>query len=131
MLKAYIFRITFIVCVVLITFLSLAPLDVDIDPNKLQIPHLDKYVHFCFYFAFAVTGSLACKELLQMRLLKKSELVKVFSGAVVYGIIIEIFQTTLTATRQADILDVAANTSGALIGIIAVWCLKATRIGLK
>ena len=131
MLKVYFFRITFIACVVLITVLSLAPLDVGIDPNKIQIPHLDKYVHFCFYFAFVVTGSLACRELLKIRFLKKSELVKVFLAAVVYGIIIETFQTTLTATRQADLLDVVANTSGAFFGIIVIGCSKSTRMGLK
>ena len=51
------------------------------------------------------------------RLLPKMIFV-VFMATVAYGILIEIFQHFFTDSRQADILDVAANTMGALLGLL-------------
>ncbi len=41
-----------------------------------------------------------------------------------YGIIIEILQGLFTASRNADILDVAANFGGSLLGIFFFRSIK-------
>jgi len=42
----------------------------------------------------------------------------------IYGIIIEIIQQLLLASRQADIVDIFANTLGTLIGALLFWNVK-------
>ena len=42
----------------------------------------------------------------------------VLSGSLLYGIIIEMLQGYMTASRTPDIFDVLANFCGALIGVI-------------
>ena len=44
--------------------------------------------------------------------------------AIVFGIIIEILQGVLTKTRQADFYDVVANSLGAIVGCLALFCVK-------
>jgi VanZ family protein len=41
-----------------------------------------------------------------------------------YGIIIEVLQHLFVDSRQADILDVLANTIGIIIGTIVYWKAK-------
>jgi len=64
--------------------------------------------------------------------LHKSSLVKIFIIACVYGFTIEVMQETLTTTRHFELLDEAANATGALIGCLSsVKLFKyATRFGL-
>lgn len=38
--------------------------------------------------------------------------------AIIYGIIIEVFQDVFTLTRTADYLDVVANSIGAISGLV-------------
>lgn len=47
-----------------------------------------------------------------------SSLVKVVIASVIYGGIIEIAQGLFTTTRQADIVDVLANTIGAILAVV-------------
>ncbi len=51
-----------------------------------------------------------------------------FIVAVLYGILIEIAQDKLTATRQADGYDVFANTIGATIAILLIYFLNKIQI---
>jgi VanZ family protein len=41
--------------------------------------------------------------------------------AILFGILIEVLQDTLTVSRALDIYDVAANTLGSLLASIALW----------
>lgn len=40
-----------------------------------------------------------------------------------FGIMIELFQTYFTVTRNGDVVDVLANTTGCLLGILAIKIL--------
>ena len=51
-------------------------------------------------------------------------LLGVLFACLIYGIIIEIIQQLLIASRQADIVDVYANTVGTLIGALLFWNVK-------
>lgn len=91
-----------------ITFLSLVSL------NKIstlpEIKFKDKIIHFMFYFVFVILWAKGLS-------LKKINLLWLFLIAVFYGIIIEIFQSLFTVSRQADVFDALANTIGAFTGL--------------
>lgn len=82
---------------------------------KYIFQYQDKVVHCTFYFVFVFLWFrvLVFKSATQMR-----HQILLFIISVALGIIIEILQGTITTTRQADIFDVVANTSGSLIGVI-------------
>lgn len=89
--------------------------------NSPDIPHLDKFVHFVFYFGFAVLAGLACREQRIMAVSRTNEYLKVFLAALLFGTFIEVLQLTLTTWRSGDILDVVANSAGALAGTAFLW----------
>ncbi len=86
----------------------------DIPSVNIPISNLDKIVHAFFHFVFSSLWFMffqkQFKEAKYLRLLIISVLLSVF-----YGIIIEILQGVLTTTRNADVFDVFANVSGAII----------------
>jgi len=88
--------------------------------NKMPsvgIKSADKYVHSIFHFVFTILWFLG---LYQNAPFKKS-LLKVTTFSICYGILIEILQGLLTTTRKADVYDVMANTTGAILGVLALY----------
>lgn len=87
----------------------------------LNIPHLDKVVHFVLYFVFTL---LLVSENNTLRLsggiTKKSMLIG-FILAVAYGGIIELMQMLVFTSRGAEIVDFLANFIGS---ITAILCYK-------
>lgn len=81
---------------------------------KVNFANADKIVHSTFYFGFVILWYryLAFRE----SILLKSKIVLVIIS-IGFGIAIEFLQKYFTTTRQADILDVVANSTGALVGI--------------
>ncbi len=78
----------------------------------------DKYVHAMFHFGFTLLWFAF------LRLSVSRPLLRAFLASVLYGGLIEILQSTLTTTRQADFADVLANTSGALLAVALIrWGL--------
>ncbi len=114
----------------LVTFSSLFSFS-GIDTSSLHIPHLDKIVHFIFYFGMVIFGVIAFKEHLGQQFKLSKTLIVVFLFSVCYGIIIEVVQYSFTESREGDFLDAIANTVGALGGMFVskrlnsrVWPLK-------
>ncbi len=102
----------------LILYLSLKNAD---DLNKVQflnIPHFDKIAHFCMYFALM---SVIILENRRSSLINRS-VVLLALFPFIYGIILEILQTTLTATRSGDPVDVAFNSLGILFSML-IWLM--------
>lgn len=85
----------------------------------VSIPHIDKLVHFCFYFGFNFLWFLYFKKQF-----KNTDdfrpLLLSFVFSTFFGIIIEILQSEYTLTRSADMMDFLANSLGATSAIIAV-----------
>lgn len=102
---------------VVITVLSLVSIN---SVPKVHIPGKDKVVHFLFYLVFVILWSFT-KVKLYFKL-KYDFIIVLF--AIVYGIIIEVLQSVLTQTREADIYDVFANSIGAIAGFIGFYCVK-------
>lgn len=88
---------------------------------SIGVKSADKYVHFTFYFVFTILWVLYFKNKPSKTNPSLNSLViKVFVASVVYGIGIEIAQSVFTTTRKGDVMDVIANTTGALFAVVIV-----------
>lgn len=88
---------------------------------QVKLAEADKYVHAIFHFLFTLLWFGYARTLFSRAL------AKVFVASVAYGGLIEILQGTLTTTRQADLKDVLANTTGALLAVILIATLQRYR----
>jgi VanZ family protein len=89
--------------------------------NKIplvDIPNLDKVVHFGMYFVLmSVIIFENRKTITNTSLLFLTGLIPLF-----YGILMEILQATLTITRSGSFFDALANAAGILISILLwIW----------
>lgn len=109
--------ISWTVFIILASFFSFE----EVDLNTPDIPHLDKVIHFVFYFGFAVLAGLACRERKIMAVNRRNDYLKIFLAALLFGTFIEVLQVTLTTWRSGDILDAVANSAGALAGTAFLW----------
>jgi VanZ family protein len=95
-----------------IAFLSL----IKVEPNALMpITSSDKVYHGIAYFCLTLSWlySFSKKE-------SFDHLVKyLILGCFIYGIVIEVLQTTITSYRTASYLDIVANSVGILIAVLA------------
>jgi len=82
--------------------------------RPIKISHLDKIEHAIAYFFLGVSW-LVVSTVYKTKFSKKR--IVVF-GCIIYGIIIEILQETITLQRTADILDVLADIVGVLLGLL-------------
>ena len=118
MLKKYLYTLLFVSWVVVITMLSLISFSsMDLDTGSLNIPYADKITHFIFYLTFAFVGCLSLRERTTGNLGLRKTLIIVLFFAILYGILIEVLQYTITTDRMAEWGDVLANTLGAFAGI--------------
>ena len=85
-----------------------------IDTPKLSFPNEDKIVHFTFYLGFVI---LWYRYLLFRKSVLLNNKIALVIISIFFGIAIEFAQKYLTTTRQADVWDVVANSSGSLVGI--------------
>lgn len=130
MVKQFRYRIGFIFWMVFITILSLVSFGED-NSLDINIPYFDKFIHFTFYFTASMLGALFGREISKGRISKTKILGISFLGLVVYGIIIEILQSSLTTYRSGELMDVIANSTGALLGTLLIWSVFSKRSGLK
>ena len=100
----------------IITFFCLATFN---NVPLSSVSHIDKAVHAFFYVVLTILLYQFFKNYLKGSGLKAMWFS--FIAAILYGIIIEIAQDKLTATRHADMLDVVANAAGAFIGILCIY----------
>lgn len=84
------------------------------DMPQIEIPNIDKVVHFGFHFVFTVLWFLYLKK--RFNSCKNFHLLfltLIFSF--VFGIAIELMQQYFTVSRNADPLDIVANLFGAFM----------------
>ena len=103
---------------VFVTFSSLFSFEgMKMGSFAFRIPHLDKIVHFIFYMVMVVTGFFAVKDYFLYRFKTKTVIWGVVGFSIIYGMIIEVLQYTITVNRQGDLMDALANTLGAVAGL--------------
>lgn len=115
---------------VFITALSLMSFPDD-DMPYIQIPYFDKVVHFFFYFTASVLGCLFVREQTSGKIKKSKVLLITVFGLIIYGIIIEVIQSSFTTYRSGELWDVLANSLGAILGILFIKTLFSERTQLK
>jgi VanZ family protein len=89
------------------------------DIPTIDIPNLDKCIHTFFHFVFTFVWYLFFLK--QLQFVKPIQLLLYsFLLSFVFGITIELFQEMFTTTRHADVMDIVANLTGAVLGVMSV-----------
>lgn len=101
---------------VLITIALLSPTR---DVSSIAFKGVDKIVHFFIHLILVCLWLVVIKKQKQTTLKLKTVII-VACSIFVYGIIIEVFQEQFTTSRTADVLDVVANTTGLLAGLLVI-----------
>jgi VanZ family protein len=97
------------------------------DLPKVGFTYVDKYAHLAFHFVFTGLWFLYFNHKKYMSSNAKTILI-VFLLSVFYGIALEILQELFTSTRMADVFDVLANVTGAIVAVISIrLCQKYTK----
>lgn len=78
-------------------------------------------VHFGLYAAFSLILMVGFLKQQQYKRLRDRAIYIAIGTGVVYGIIIELLQGTVFATRSAEQLDMVANALGAMFGIVCFY----------
>ena len=105
-------KVTFLVALgysVALGAVSLITLDI---PN-VQISFADKIFHFLAYSLFTVLWYLAFFYTFSFK--KRKSIIYAAVLAILFGIVIEVLQDTITTSRALDVYDALANTFGALV----------------
>ena len=97
-------------------YLSLASSDTFENVALTNIPFIDKIVHFLMYFG--LMSVIIFENRKSVTTIPQAFLVALIPF--VYGILMEILQTTLTVTRVADLYDVVFNSAGVLASLL-LW----------
>jgi len=89
---------------------------------SIGVSDADKYVHFTLHFIFTLLWQLYSH--FKLHKIRIGRVIGVTAISLSYGILIEFLQETLTTTRQADVLDVLANFTGALLASAVFVLIK-------
>jgi len=87
-------------------------------PSEDLPVYSDKIFHAIAYCLFALIWFLSLHYSFKKE--KKQSINIAVVGAIVFGIVIEILQHTLTQNRQGDYKDVIANTIGACLAVLII-----------
>lgn len=89
--------------------------------DELPMPKLekdfDKFGHMAFHFGVTALWFFYFNY---KSVNTRKAFFKAFSFSFFYGISLELAQALFTNTRDADVLDVAANSAGALLAVIII-----------
>ncbi|WP_339838711.1 VanZ family protein [uncultured Maribacter sp.] len=130
MVKNLVYKVLFISWMMFVTFFSLFSFS-EVGTSRFNIPHMDKAVHFTFYFVMVLLAFLAKTkgEWLVNGTVKLLWYIVLL--AVLYGILIEVLQHVATEDRHGDPLDAMANTTGAIVGMLLLRFLFFRKRSLK
>jgi VanZ family protein len=84
----------------------------------VNIPYIDKFVHFGMYFLMMSVIIIEHRKALR-------NYRNLFLFALIplsYGILMEILQSTITMTRTGDFYDALADTAGIIVSVV-LWLL--------
>ena len=107
-----------ILLALIIMYLSLTSSQTFHKVPLINIPNIDKIIHFGMYFG------LMSVIILENRTNLRNNRHLFLTGLIplLYGIIMEILQATVTVTRTASFYDALANSSGILVSILLwIW----------
>ncbi|QNJ97821.1 VanZ family protein [Constantimarinum furrinae] len=103
--------------------ISVALLSSTAELPRVETIFLDKIVHIVLHFFLFLIWAIYFSTT-KNKVFTGNPVLWSFLCCLLYGIIIELLQQQFTTTRQADILDVAANTIGSILGIVVFLKIK-------
>jgi VanZ family protein len=106
---------------VAIAFLCLVKFN-DLPSLGFTVSSLDKYVHITLHFVFTMLWGFYFRQ--KWNQIEIKRIIYVVLISIGYGILIEILQELVTTTRHADILDVLANFTGAMMALLTFVLIK-------
>ncbi len=130
MLKNWLYTIAFTSWMSLVAYSCLTSFSGE-DIPSFNLPHIDKVVHFGFYFVGAILGTMALRELSKSKIPLKKVLLIILVMVIVFGMIIEVLQQEYTLDREGDMFDVLANSLGAVCGSLCMKSLFSGKTRLK
>ncbi len=95
------------------------------DLPKIKISGFDKVAHAIIHLVFTFLWFMS---FINLKIELKKAALFAFLFSVFFGIMIEVLQQILTTTRQADILDILANITGAFVAVCLVFYLDIKKI---
>lgn len=108
-----------------ILYISLAPDPIPDEMPLLLFPGADKVIHFIMYGGLTGTFCFDYYRRANHRCHECRILIVASLTAMIIGGVIELLQDYMGIGRQSDYLDFIANTTGAIVGIIAGrWLMK-------
>ncbi|AFU68967.1 hypothetical protein P700755_002177 [Psychroflexus torquis ATCC 700755] len=107
-----------ILCTASILVLSIS--DISSLP-KLQISYEDKFYHFVAYF---VLNSIWLIALFKKNEYQLKKLLSISFSIIVFGIIIEVIQGSVTDSRAFDIFDILANSIAVVVSFFCFMLVK-------
>lgn len=111
-----------LVWAVIILWLSLTPAT---GFPKINIPNIDKAVHFSFYLILSILMFYGWLNQNTFKYLHRDYFLRITWLVCTYGLLIEILQENFTLTRHFELPDLVANVLGALTGsLISVKLFK-------
>ena len=84
-----------------------------------SVEGIDKVVHFTLYLLLSHMLIVACKKQIRFTNLRISATKKAVIISVCYGIFMEVLQGTVFVSRSIELLDIFANSVGALAGVLS------------
>lgn len=130
MVKYLGYKVLFISWMMFVTFFSLFSFS-EVDTSRFNIPHIDKAVHFIFYFVMVLLAFMMKTrgEWQGDNSLKLLWYIVLF--VIAYGIVIEVIQHIATIDRHGDLLDAIANSTGAIVAMLLLRFLFLRKPSLK
>lgn len=101
---------------IVVTIAFLIP---SIEEKPIDIKNFDKALHVFIYVMLVFLWLLYFRNRLNPKIW-----CYILATIFIYGIIIEVLQSSITTSRQADIFDVIANSFGMFIGVILFFTIS-------
>ena len=91
---------------------------------ELSISHSDKIAHVFVYFVLTISLLWAVLKKNKGNFNFLTTLLIVFASSIMYGILMEILQFTITTGRNFEIPDIIANIVGCIFGVLLYKPIK-------
>ena len=92
----------------------------------INIPFADKIIHFFLYFLLAILIMLGTLKKIKTTLTIRHFLFTFFIS-LFYGFLLEVLQDLVFIMRNADFMDVIANSAGSFIGLLTFYYITLKR----
>jgi VanZ family protein len=109
-----------IIVALVILYLSLSGSETFDQVPFLNIPHLDKLMHFMMYFFFMSVLIFENRKTIK----STSHLFLLALIPLLYGITMEVLQMSVTENRSAEFLDFVSNTAGIFASVLLWLVIK-------